>query len=94
VIDAIADGVFSKGDRAMFKPIVDDLLGSDPYMLLADYRSYVECQEEVARAWRDPERWTRSSILNVARMGRFSSDRSVREYCRRIWHVQPVSIAD
>ena len=94
VIDAIANGAFSNGDRELFKPIVDNLLGSDPYMLLADYRSYVECQEEVARVWRDPERWTRASILNVARMGRFSSDRAIREYCRDIWHVSPVPIPD
>jgi starch phosphorylase len=73
---------------------VDNLLGSDPYMLLADYRSYVDCQEEVGRVWLDPERWTRSSIINVARIGRFSSDRSIREYCRDIWHVEPVPISD
>jgi starch phosphorylase len=92
VIEAIANGAFSNGDRELFKTIVDNLLGSDPYMLLADYRSYVDCQEEVGRVWRDAERWTRSSILNVARMGRFSSDRSIRDYCRDIWHVEPVSI--
>jgi starch phosphorylase len=63
-------------------------------MLLADYRSYVDQQEEVGRVWCDPERWTRSSILNVARIGRFSSDRSIREYCRDIWHVKPVPIPD
>ena len=73
---------------------MDNLLGSDPYMLLADYRSYVECQEAVGGVWLDPERWTRSSILNVARIGRFSSDRAIREYCREIWRVQPVPIAD
>jgi starch phosphorylase len=94
VVDAIADGAFSSRDRALFKPIVENLLGSDPYMLLADYRSYVDCQDAVGRAWRDPERWTRASILNVARMGRFSSDRSIREYCRDIWHVGPVPIPD
>ena len=92
VIDAIAGGAFSDGDREVFRPIVKDLLGSDPYILLADYRSYIECQEEVGRV--DPERWTRSSILNVARMGWFSSDRAVREYCRDIWHVEPVPIPD
>ncbi len=94
VIDAIANGAFSNGDRDLFKPIVDNLLGSDPYMLLADYRPYIECQEDVGRVWCEPERWTRSAILNVARMGRFSSDRSIREYCRDIWHVQPVPIPD
>jgi starch phosphorylase len=94
VIDAIADGAFSNGDRELFKPIVENLLGSDPYMLLADYRSYVECQEEVGHMWSDAERWTRSSILNVARMGWFSSDRAIREYCRDIWHIEPVPIPD
>jgi glycogen phosphorylase len=91
-IDAIADGTFSNGDRELFKPIVENLLGSDPYMLLADYRSYVERQEEVGQVWGDPERWARSSILNVARMGWFSSDRAIREYCRDIWHIEPVPI--
>lgn len=93
-IDAIANGAFSDGDRELFKPIVENLLGSDPYMLLADYRSYIECQEEVGQVWSNRERWTRSSILNVARTGWFSSDRAVREYCRNVWHVEPVPIPD
>jgi starch phosphorylase len=91
-IDAVADGTFSNGDRELFKPIVENLLTSDPFMVLADYRSYVDCQQEVGRVWRHLEHWTRSSILNVAHMGRFSSDRSIREYCRTIWHVDPVPI--
>ena len=94
VIDAMAGGAFSNGDRELFRPIAENLLGSDPYMLIADYRSYVECQEEVGRVWSDRERWTRSSILNVARMGWFSSDRAVREYCRNVWHIEPVPIPD
>jgi len=94
VIDAVANGAFSKGDRELFKPIVDNLLWSDPFMLLADYRSYVDCQEKVSRLWRDPDRWTHASILNVARMGAFSSDRSIAEYCRSIWHLEPVPILD
>ena len=93
-IDAIADGAFSSGDRELFKPIVDNLLGPDPFMLLADYRAYVDCQDEVGRAWGNRDRWTRASILNVARMGHFSSDRSIREYCRDIWRVEPVPIED
>ena len=93
-IDAIADGAFSKGDRDLFRPIIDNLLGTDPYMLLADYRSYIDCQGEVGRAWCEPERWTRASILNVARMGGFTSDRAIREYCRDIWRIQPVQVAD
>jgi starch phosphorylase len=94
VIDAIAVGAFSNGDRELFKPIVENLLDSDPFMLLADYRSYVDCQDEVGRVWCDRERWTRSSILNVARMGPFSSDRAIGEYCRDIWHVERVPIPD
>ena len=93
-MDAIADGAFAGGDRELFRPIVENLLGSDPFMVLADYRAYIDCQDDVARAWRDPERWTRASILNVANMGRFSSDRSIREYCREIWRVEPVPIPD
>jgi glycogen phosphorylase len=93
-IDAIAGGAFSGGDRELFKPIVDNLLGSDPFMVLADYRAYIDCQDAVARAWRDPERWTRAAIRNVAHMGRFSSDRSIHDYCSDIWHVEPVPIPD
>jgi starch phosphorylase len=72
------------------KEIVDDLLHRDEYLTLADYRAYVDCQDEVARAWQDREQWTRSSILNTARSGFFSADRTVREYCRDIWHVTPL----
>ena len=94
-IDAIANGAFSRGDRELFKPIVDNLLWSDPFMVLADFRSYVDCQEkEVGGMWRNPDRWTRASILNVARMGPFSSDRAIDEYCRNIWHLKPVPIPE
>lgn len=82
VLDQIASGVFSLGDRNLFRPMVDGLLSYDPFMLLADYRSYVDCQQEVNRLWQDPAKWERMSILNVARMGKFSSDRSIREYCQ------------
>ena len=92
VLDALADGTFSRGDASLFRPLVDSLLDHDPWLLLADFRSYVECQAEVERAYLDPERWTRMSILNTARMGRFSSDRSIADYCRDIWHVDPVPI--
>jgi len=61
-------------------------------MLLADYQSYVDCQERVSEAFQDTERWTRMSILNVARMGKFSSDRAIREYCSDIWKAVPVSV--
>ena len=92
VIDALADGTFSRGDAALFRPIVDSLLGEDPWLLLADFGSYLEAQARVERAYLDPERWTRLSILNTARMGRFSSDRSIAEYCRDVWRVEPVPI--
>jgi starch phosphorylase len=93
VIDLLASPPLAGGDGSLFRPIADDLLGSDPYMLMADYRSYVDCQDRVAEAWNDPAAWTRTSILNVARSAYFSSDRSIRDYCERIWHVRPVPVA-
>ena len=93
VIDQIASGVFSNGDTQLFKPIVDSLLDRDEYLLLADYQSYIDCQEKVSQAYLDQEDWTRMSILNTARMGKFSSDRSIREYCRNIWHVEPLDLS-
>jgi starch phosphorylase len=72
--------------------IIDSLLNHDEYMLLADYQSYVDCQERVSEAFKDYENWTRMSILNVARMGKFSSDRTIAEYCKEIWKVEPLSI--
>ena len=90
-IDLIAGGAFSNGDRELFRPLVDSLLARDEYMLLADYEDYVACQEQVAAAWSDERRWTRMSILNSARVGRFSSDRAVRQYCRDIWKVGPLA---
>jgi starch phosphorylase len=91
-IDLIKSGFFSRGDRDMFQPLVDSLLNYDPFLVLADYRSYVDCQEQVSQAYRDPERWTAMSILNVARMGKFSSDRTIEEYSRDIWRVEPVPV--
>ncbi len=93
VIDLICSGIFSHGECGLFRPLVDHLLRHDSYLLLADYPAYVACQETVDRAYRDPARWARMSILNVARMGKFSSDRSIAEYCRDIWRVQPVPVA-
>lgn len=92
VLDLIAGGFFSHGDPEQFRPLVDTLLTQDPYLLLADYQSYVDAQDEVGRAYEDQEHWTRMSIINVARMGRFSSDRSIREYCRDIWKVEPMPV--
>jgi starch phosphorylase len=91
-IDLIGSGLFSHGDRNLFRPLIDNLLQNDPYLLLADYAAYIECQERVSAAYRDTARWTRMSILNVARMGKFSSDRTIAEYCRDIWRVTPVPV--
>ncbi|MCL1463252.1 glycogen/starch/alpha-glucan phosphorylase [Argonema galeatum] len=91
-IDRISSGFFSHGDPNLFKPLLDTLLYHDEYMLLADYRSYIECQELVSQAYLDVENWTRMTILNVARMGKFSSDRSIWDYCQDIWKIQPIKI--
>ena len=88
-LDEIAAGTFSNGNGELFRPIIDSLLTSDEYMLLADYQPYIDSQELVSQAFVDQEHWTRMSILNAARMGKFSSDRSIREYCEKIWGVQP-----
>jgi starch phosphorylase len=93
VLDAVASGTFSPGEPSLFRPIVDSLLnGGDPYLVLADFAAYCACQDEVERAYRDPDRWTRMAILNVARSGKFSSDRTIREYAEQIWGVEPVHV--
>ena len=89
-LDQIASGVFDGGRAGLFAPLVDHLLRRDDYMLLADFPSYLECQERVAGEFRKKESWTTKSILNVARAGRFSSDRSIREYAEKIWKVAPL----
>jgi len=90
VVDAVSRGVFSDGDRDLFRPLVDNLLHDDPYLVLADFADYARAQREVRDAFVDADRWTRMSILNAARVGWFSSDRSIREYCERIWGCGPV----
>ncbi len=92
VLDALSSGEFSRGDKALFAPLVNSLLNGDEYMLLADYQSYVDCQDRVSLAYKNQEDWTRMSILNVARIGKFSSDRSIRDYCADIWKTWPVKI--
>jgi starch phosphorylase len=92
VIEAIASGSFSHGDANLFRPIVDSLLRYDEYLLLADFASYIECSEQAAASYRDAERWTRMSILNTARCGFFSSDRTIRQYCEDIWHAKSVPV--
>jgi starch phosphorylase len=92
-VDLLAAGHFSRGDPNLFRPLVESILERDEYMLLADYPAYLGCQEAVSRAYADPEGWARMSILNVARMGKFSSDRAIREYCEAIWDASPVQVA-
>ncbi|MHB8815323.1 MAG: glycogen/starch/alpha-glucan phosphorylase [Steroidobacteraceae bacterium] len=91
-LDLISEGFFSRGDPGQFRALVDGLLHWDTYMLLADFQSYVDCQTQVGRAYEDWQRWTRMSILNAARSGPFSSDRTIREYADAIWHVPSVPI--
>jgi starch phosphorylase len=91
-IDQIRSGRFSGGDAALFRPLVDALLDRDEYFVLDDYQDYVACQDAAGAAYRDAAAWTRMSILNVARTGGFSSDRSIRDYCEAIWRVTPVRV--
>ena len=92
VVDLIRSGFFSRGDPELFEPLLYGLMHHDPYLVFADFAAYVECQRRVSDAYRDRDIWTRMSILNAARTGKFSSDRTIREYCRDIWHVQAVPI--
>ncbi|HEX5152549.1 MAG TPA: glycogen/starch/alpha-glucan phosphorylase [Parafilimonas sp.] len=89
-IDLLRSGIFSKGNHSLFDPVINDLLTHDPYMVLKDFQSYADRQQQVAAAYNNKDRWTKMSILNVARMGKFSSDRSIKEYCENIWHVKPL----
>ena len=92
VLDMIGDGFFSLEDPSRYKPIVENLLNNgDNYLLLADYQAYIDCQDEVGRVYQDAEEWSRRAILNVARMAKFSSDRTINEYATNIWDVKPLS---
>ncbi|MGN8026655.1 glycogen/starch/alpha-glucan phosphorylase [Microbacterium sp. 22242] len=90
-IDLIASGAFSGGDRSVFEPIVSNLLYEDRFMVLADFSGYLAAQQRVDTAYADQDAWTRSAILNVARCGFFSSDRSIHDYIDRIWHTPPTT---
>jgi starch phosphorylase len=91
VLDLINTGFFSPEESHLFKPIFDSLLhGGDRFMVLADFDAYVECQKKVSHLYKnDQDRWTRMSILNVANVGIFSSDRAIDEYAREIWKIKP-----
>ena len=89
----ISSGFFEPDDRALFRPLIEGLLSSDPYMVLADFDAYVEAQSRVTNAYLDQAGWQRSAVLNIARVGRFSSDRTIREYAKEIWGAEPVHFA-
>jgi starch phosphorylase len=92
VLDFIGSGTLTGGNDDLFDPLLDDLVWHDPFMLLADFQAYIDCQDRVNDLWRNQKAWTRTSILNVARMGKFSSDRSIRDYCQRVWNIEQVSV--
>ena len=92
VLDSLTSGEFSHGDKSLFEPLVGSMLSGDDYMLLADYQSFIDCQDRVSQAYKNQEEWTRMSILNVARIGKFSSDRAIRDYCSDIWKTWPVKV--
>ena len=94
VLDLIAGGHFSHGDTEVFRPLIDNLTYDDPFLVLADYASYVACQDRVSAAWQDRDAWSRMSILNSARSGKFSSDRAIAEYCDDIWGVHAVTVTN
>ena len=88
----VESGHFSHGDGELFRPLLDNLTGSDPFFVMADFADYLRVQDEVSRAWSDRQRWNKMSLLNTARAGFFSSDRSIREYCQSIWKVDPLPV--
>jgi starch phosphorylase len=92
VLNLLASGALTRRDPEVLRPVVENLLQSDPFLVLADYAAYVACQQRVSEAWRDRAGWARMSILNMARSGKFASDRSIREYCEEIWGVPPVRV--
>jgi starch phosphorylase len=92
VMELFRTGYFCPEDPTLFNPLIDNLIFKDEYMLMADFGEYVACQQKVSDLYRDYDKWTRMAILNVARMGKFSSDRTILEYNRDIWHASPVAI--
>jgi starch phosphorylase len=91
-IDLVRGGFFSRGDTDLFEPLIRSVLDYDQYFVCADFAAYRDCQNSVSGAYRDTERWTRMAIANAAHTGKFSSDRTIREYCRDIWRAEPVPI--
>ncbi|MEB3159500.1 MAG: glycogen/starch/alpha-glucan family phosphorylase, partial [Synechococcus sp.] len=91
-IHLIENGHFSNGDAELFRPLLDNLTGSDPFFVMADFADYLRAQDAVSQTWSDRTKWNRMSVLNAARSGFFSSDRSIREYCDHIWNVKPLKV--
>ena len=94
ILDFISSGALATKDPGLFHPLVENLLERDPFMVLADYQAYIDCQSKVSGLWRDQPEWTAKAILNTARMGKFSSDRSIRDYCAQVWKVSPVRVIE
>ncbi|MBI2895940.1 MAG: glycogen/starch/alpha-glucan phosphorylase [Deltaproteobacteria bacterium] len=92
VMELLRSGFFTPDTPSLFQPIVDSLLGRDEYMLFADFASYADAHERVVRAYQDQEAWSRMAVLNIARMGKFSSDRTIRQYAEQIWHARPLPV--
>jgi starch phosphorylase len=87
VINLVKGGHFSHGDRQMFEPLLDNLLNHDPFCVFADFSDYLDAQDRVNAAWKESDRWNRMSLNNIAQSGFFSSDRSIRDYCTKIWGI-------
>lgn len=88
MIESLKSGSFSRGDKTLFQPLVDSLLDQhDQYLLMLDLQSYLKCQQRVNDAFLDQDSWTRTAILNVARMGKFSTDRTIKQYAEEIWGI-------
>ena len=85
-------GHFSNGDNELFIPLINSLTGNDPFFVMADFEDYLRAQDEVNKAWKNPQEWNRMALLNTARSGFFSSDRSIRQYCESIWKVNPLNV--
>ena len=94
VLRLIEQGHFSNGDGDLFRPLLENLTGRDPFFVLADFDDYMRVQDEVDQVWADRRRWNRTSLINSARTGFFSSDRSIRDYVTQIWKAEafPVTI--
>lgn len=92
VLDLISSGFFSTDDPGLFRPLTDHLLTQDTYMLLADFEDYSTCQKRVSDAFRDKQKWHQMAVKNIAKVGRFSSDRTIHEYANEIWHAKPVKV--